>query len=181
MSRAVKASSYTLRSGVTIYPSQNEAIDKVLLNLLKKAPARFLLLTDVTGQIVSARGEQGKIDLVALGSLVAGDLAASQEIARLTGEYQDHQMVLREGQTVHTFISEAGHFLALLVQVSNEVPLGWARMLIKKSAEELAEVMEHKTPEETEWTKKASEELEPVLSDEGLSDLFSEALDDLLL
>ncbi len=172
-----KGRHHTLRSGIAIYPSQDKAINQVLADLIKKVPAHFVLLADVTGQVVSARGEQSNIDLVALGSLVAGDLAASQEIARLTGQYQDYQVVLREGPKTHTFILETGLHLALLVQVSNEVPLGWARMMIKNGARELADIVT-KQPEEAEQAK-ATEQSEQMLSQEGLSDLFSDALDDL--
>lgn len=168
---------YTLRSGITIYPSQNKAIEQVVTELIQKVPARFVLLVDVTGQVILARGEQGRVDLIALGSLVAGDLAASQEIARLTGEYQDHQMVLREGHTVHTFIAEAGIHLAFLVQISNDVPLGWARMLIQQAARQLADLLseppaEARPPAPTDLFSAA-------LGEEELSDLFSDALDEL--
>ncbi|MDQ6963699.1 MAG: hypothetical protein Q9M13_02125, partial [Mariprofundales bacterium] len=124
-----------LRSGLTIYPSQDRAIDRLLAALVQKVPARFALLADVSGQVISARGDRHSVlEPVALGSLIAGDLAASHEIARLLGEYQSYQMILREGLTAHTFILEAGAYMVLLVQVSSEVPLGWARMVIREAA-----------------------------------------------
>lgn len=171
-----KQNPYLLRSGLAILPAQQAVIEQEVTELAQKLPARLLLLTDVTGQVVLARGEQSQIDLVALGSLVAGDLAASQEIARLTGEYQDYQMILREGQTGHTFISEAGLYLALLIQLSNEVPLGWARMLIKETAHRLAEIAARSLAEAEQLQ---AEQSDPVLSQEELPDLFNNALDEL--
>jgi predicted regulator of Ras-like GTPase activity (Roadblock/LC7/MglB family) len=168
---------YTLRSGITIYPSQDKAIDQLITGLIQKVPAHFVLLVDVTGQVILAKGEQGKIDLVALGSLVAGDLAASQEIARLTGEYQDYQMVLREGHTMHTFIVEAGIHLALLVQISNDVPLGWARMLIQQAAQQLADLLSEPVVKTGQLDTSAL--LSAAFGEEELSDLFSDALDEL--
>jgi predicted regulator of Ras-like GTPase activity (Roadblock/LC7/MglB family) len=167
---------YNLRSGLTLYPAQKEAIEQLLTELVHQAPATFLMLADVTGQVVSTRGEQSGVNLVALGSLVAGDLAASHEIARLTRQYQDYQMVLREGQTTHTFICEAGHHLALLIQVSTDTPLGWARVVIHKIAHRLAEIAAT-MPKEPRQTKEISTEL----SSEALPDLFNDALDDLWL
>lgn len=169
---------YNLRSGLILYPDQQQAIEKILIDLIQQTPAHFVLVADVTGQVVSTRGEQESANLVALGSLVAGDLAASHEIARLTGQYQDHQMVLREGQTTHTFICEAGHHLALLVQVANETPLGWARVVIRQAARRLTDITT-KAPVEGDQRNIASSE--SSLGQEDLSDLFSEALDDLLL
>jgi predicted regulator of Ras-like GTPase activity (Roadblock/LC7/MglB family) len=121
-----------LRSGLVLYPTHYQTIDQILLELVQKIPARFVLLTDVTGQVVSAHGDQSQIDLVALGSLIAGDLAASQEIARLTGQYQSYQLILREGLLSHTFITEAGQQFVLFVQTPGDTPLGWARMLIRR-------------------------------------------------
>ncbi|GEM_PF-298515 len=168
---------YRLRSGLTILPSHQKDIDQLLSKLVQQLPARFVLLTDVTGQLISARGEQNKVDLVALGSLVAGDLAASQEIARLIGEHNDYQLVLREGQVSNTFICESGKYLAMMVQVSNEVPMGWARMMIQDSAHKLTNILE-KEPEKNSQVVNPME-TGPVLQEENLSDLFDNELDDL--
>ena len=167
---------YSLRSGLTIYPSQDKLISQTLIELKQKLPAHLIVLVDVTGQVVSAQGEQQNVDLVSLGSLIAGDLAASQEIARLTGQYQDNQMVLREGQNFHTFIIEAGMHLALLVQVPDSVPLGWGRMLTVKTAHRLAEIVEQPPQPHEQTTAHKTEEL---FEEEALSELFTDALDDL--
>lgn len=165
----------TLRSGLTIFPEHHQAIEVLLANLVQKIPARFALLSDVSGQLISSRGDTGRINLVALGSLVAGDLAASQEIARLIGDYQEHQMILREGQTAYTFIAAAGHYMVLLVQVSAESPLGWARMLTQEATRRLAEIIE-RTPDDG-----LPAVPETVLAEDNLSDLFNDALDELWL
>lgn len=162
---------YNLRSGLTIFSSQQETINQLLTELVQKLPAHFILLTDVTGQIVSTRGEQNQINLVALGSLVAGDLAASQEIARLTGAYQEDQLILRQGPKIHTLTIAAGHHLALFAQVPGETPLGWARLLVQKAAQRLVEIVSVAQPDQQE----AQFELE--LAEENLSDLFNDALD----
>ena len=169
-----------LRSGLTIYPSQDRAIDTVLSAMAEKIPARFILLADISGQIISVRGDRSQVsEPVALGSLVAGDLAASREIARLLGEYRSYQMILREGDAHHTFIIEAGPYMVMLVQISRDVPLGWARIIIQKSAEQLAAIVEA-TPEEL---KNEPTTPQPSLSDalggEDVAGLFGEALDSL--
>jgi predicted regulator of Ras-like GTPase activity (Roadblock/LC7/MglB family) len=160
-----------LRSGLSLYPSHYAAIDQALLDLTRRIPATLVLLADVTGQVVSARGEQGPVDLVALASLIAGDMAASQEISRLTGEYQNYQLILREGRRMHTFISEAGHYLVLLVQVTKDVPLGWARLLILEAARYLADIAAAPAA--------SSEDFQVDLQQDELPDLFSSALDEL--
>lgn len=159
-----------LRSGLTLFPAHYQVIDRLLTELIQKALANFVMLTDVTGQVVAAKGDQAQVDLIALGSLMAGDLAASQEIGRLTGEYQNYQLILREGQQIHTLISEAGSHLALLALVSQQVPLGWVRMLIRQTAQHLAEITMMPAPE--------VEPFDPDIKDD-LSRLLSDALDDI--
>lgn len=162
-----------LRSGLVLYPNQQEAIETILNDLFNQAAVRFLLLTDVTGQPISVRGEQNQMNVVAIASLVAGDLAASQEIARMTGQYADYQMVLREGQTINAFIIEVGHHMALLVQTATETPIGWARLLIQKTAQQLADIVDM-VPEAP-----VDVALKPQLDQDDLPDLFSDALDDI--
>ncbi len=131
-----------LRCGYSLSISQQQAIQQVIADLVQRLPAHFALLVDVSGQVIAfhsaSKQVASTVDQVALGALVAGDLAASQEIARLAGEYQECQMVLREGQKAHLIISEAGSRLAFLVRVSKEVPLGWARMLIREASQRFA-------------------------------------------
>ncbi len=125
------------QTGLTIYPAQWEGIDRVLSDLVAKVPARFVLLADRAGQCVSHVGAVFAPNVAALGALVAADLAASREIATIAGDYQQEQMILREGDKTHFFISEAGPSMALLVQVDNSIPLGWARLLIQEAAKQL--------------------------------------------
>lgn len=176
MNQQIEASFYHLRSGITIFPAQDEAIDLVLADLVSRVPAHFCLLTDTTGQVISAKGDRGQIDLLALGALVAGELAASQEIARLTSERQDYQMIMREGQKSHILISEAGRYLALFVQVPHHVPLGWARMLIQKAACRLADIVATLPEAETSSFMLSLEEQNelPDLIGDALKDLWME-------
>ncbi|KAA3643514.1 MAG: hypothetical protein DWQ07_23690 [Chloroflexi bacterium] len=133
---------FDLRSGVTIYPSQQKEIDQVLNDLLNDLPAHFILLADTRGQIVTIAGVRGDNSIAALGSLVAGDIAASREMARITGEYREHQTIMREGEETNMIVSEAGPHLVLLVQVLSHVPLGWSRLKMREVCERLKEILE---------------------------------------
>lgn len=163
-----------LRSGYAIFPSQALAIDHLMADLIEKLPGRFALLTDTSGQVIATQGRQttkqgSPIDPVALGALAAGDLAASQEMARITGEYQDYQLILRQGAESHILISEVGRSFVLLAQVGDEVPLGWARIHILNAARRMAEVL-LSTPEQTEPNV-------PELNVEQLGDMVNSTLD----
>ncbi|HIE55129.1 MAG TPA: hypothetical protein EYP90_08120 [Chromatiaceae bacterium] len=174
------AKKYQLRSGLFILPEHDQKFNRLLSDLLRDLPAKFIMLVDITGQVILAKGEHKDTNLVMLGSLIAGDLAASREIARLTGEYQDYQIILREGQHSHSFIVEAGNYLILLIQVDNEVLLGWARMLIIKTAQQLANVVTQTTLSAAEVADMEHEiALSLDKSEESLVDLFGDALDEM--
>lgn len=134
-------STVDLPNRIMIYPSQDRAIDRILRNLMDSCPAQYALIAEVSGQLVYVSGERNFADPVVLASLVAGDMAASQEITRVTGQYQHFQFVLREGLISNTYIAEAGEHLILFVQVKKDVPLGWARMVINEASHKLAEIM----------------------------------------
>lgn len=158
-----------LRVGVVIYPEQEQQIDAVMGELQERLPAQFILLADASGQLVSFVGERISGDLTALASLIAGDLAASQEIARLTAHYEAFQLVLREGKEANTFLIEAGKSLVMFVQVAADVPLGWARIMIRDAGGSIGRIVA------------SPPEFMPVidLGERPLSDAVEDALDDL--
>jgi predicted regulator of Ras-like GTPase activity (Roadblock/LC7/MglB family) len=160
------------RSGFSLTVNQISYIERDLRRLFEMIPAKYILLVDTSGQFVTSVGENSKIDSAVMGSLIAADLAASQEIALLTEEYQDYQMVLREGKRTNIIISEAGKHLILLVLFSRETPLGWARKLIQKSSSSISEIT--LTPQQETNTINTLEENK---SGGDLPELFNNALD----
>ena len=161
--------SVELPRGLSLSSSQDKIINRILGDLLEKCPAQFILLAELSGQIISVQGETGKTGLVALGALVAGDLAASQEIARLTDQYQHAQLIFREGPETTSFISEAGDRMVLFMRIHKEVPMGWARLIILEASRKLAEV--------TSIPPGEVEKIDLQLSDEKLDTLIGDGLD----
>ena len=119
---------------ISVSVEQVNALDALLNDYLAKIPARSILLIDTAGQIVTSCGNLQNADLVTFGTLSAGYLAASQEIARISGEYQEFQMVIREGSRINNFLTDAGAHLALTFNIEVSVPLGWARLNILQAA-----------------------------------------------
>lgn len=161
-----------LRSGFSLSVHQISLIESELRHLFEMIPAKYILLVDTSGQYVTSVGEKCGVDPAIMGSLIAADLAASQEIARLTEEYQDYQMVLREGKKTHIIITEAGKQLILLVLFTKETPLGWARKLIQKSSATIFEYTNIPQP-----TTKMIRSSEDTNSGGDLPELFNNALD----
>jgi hypothetical protein len=159
------------RSGLAVTATQQRVIEDILKNTLENIPAKFILLVDSSGQIVNIVGDTGSIETSALGSLIAADIAASQEITRLIGEEQNFPMVLREGERFHLIIEEAGPTMSFITLFSRDVPIGWARNLIQTCSDKISQaaaVMENSQP-----APKAG----PV--NDAFKDLFNTALDDI--
>lgn len=163
-------SSY-ISGGIAIHPEQMNLIRALLSDLNRRTPAQFSLVVDAAGQSIACEGEIGQVNIVTLAALVASDLAASQEIARLTGELDNYQLVLREGKRTHTLISEAGPHLIVFAQIQSNVSLGWARTTIRETARKLLQIIS--TPIEEEPN------VDLNLQPKSVFDHFSRALDDL--
>lgn len=136
---------------VSVTPVQQSSIEKIAAHLKTQTPARFILVADRNGHVLVFSGD-GLPDagLAELAALLAGDLAASQEIARLTGVFQQKQLILREGEKQNTFLCEAGSDLVLFMQTDAEVPLGWARLLVLEAGDKLAAMqLRHDNDEDT--------------------------------
>jgi hypothetical protein len=160
------------RTGLILTSQQIQKMQQELDYLLERIPAKLAILVDISGQLVTLSGEMIQYDFAALGSLIAGELAASQETARILGDAQDFRLILREGDRTNLVIAQSGQFLTFMVLYTKEVPIGWARKLIQQTATKLLEISL----------------LEPSRDDKTINneipnnfpDLFNDALDDLL-
>ncbi len=152
----------------TVMPAQDQAMERIVKELLLLCPAQFALVVERSGFLLMSAGQSRVVDLSALASLVAGDMAASQEIARRTGQFQGCQLTLREGPEANTFLAEAGPDLILFAQISKDVPIGWARLLIQESGRQLSQVLTT-SPDEVD-------KLDLGLKEDKLAAWFDEAM-----
>jgi len=169
MEKSNSEPSIEMPRGLQLSPSQEKLIQRILDRVLVTCPAQFILLAEISGQLISVHGEKGNTDPGALGALVAGDLSASQEMARITGQYQHAQLILREGSDTTTFISEVGEKMVLYMRINKEEPLGWARLMILQACHALLEVISAPAQD--------VEKLELDLSEEQLNTLIEDGLD----
>ncbi len=164
--------SHYLSTGLMLFSRHAQAIDRVLEDLRRKVPAKLAMIVSRDGQFVSASREGGRdLDLVALGSLIAGDLAASQRIAELTGIYEEHQVVLREGRDGLVLVSDAGPHLVLFILAPGHVPVGWLRLLGLEAGRLLAQI--------AATTSAGQVPADVHLDEKSLADQFDQALGDL--
>lgn len=119
----------------------NKAIDrieKVLDELIGKTRATYVLLTDVSGQLVSSRGRTGSTKVVELAALAASNLAATSEMARLIGEERPFHLLFHEGDKSNIYLSQVADSFLLAVVFSTTVQIGLVRLFSKRATDELA-------------------------------------------
>ena len=71
---------------VILTAQQFDQITKVLTELAAKTKASTILLADISGQLITQRGNTEDINTAILSALAASDFAATSEMAKLVGE-----------------------------------------------------------------------------------------------
>jgi predicted regulator of Ras-like GTPase activity (Roadblock/LC7/MglB family) len=114
-------------------------ITQIIEKLKEDAAAKIVFLVDKNGQQIAACGELGAIDTTSLASLTAGNVAATDGLAKLIGE-KEFSILFHEGEKDNLHISIVGKRGILVVIFDNRSTLGLVRLRVKKSSIELEEV-----------------------------------------
>ena len=77
---------FTVPRAVTFSAEQLERVEACLDEFARDTGVLNILLTDITGQLITFRGRIGKRKAEALAALVAGSHAASAEFIKLLGK-----------------------------------------------------------------------------------------------
>lgn len=116
---------------------QIERITKVLDELQSKTRANYAFLADISGQLIQVRGRISSTDMVALAALIAGNIAATSEIARRIGEPSKFRVLLHEGDSNNIYLSQVGDSFLLAVVFASNIQIGLVRLFGKRAADEL--------------------------------------------
>ncbi len=154
---------------VILNGKQYEAITKVLSELATKTKASAILFADMSGQLISQRGNTEDMNTTVLSALAASDFAATSEMAKLVGEEAKFKLLFHEGEKRNVYLSNVGDDFFLVVVFDVSVTLGLIRIYTKKAIEDLLSALEEQG-EEGETTEK--------MIDDDFSSLLGDALDD---
>jgi predicted regulator of Ras-like GTPase activity (Roadblock/LC7/MglB family) len=129
---------------------QAEAIDRYLDRMASRSNARCIILADVTGQLIAERGQTRLMNTQVLTALAAGELVATQELARLVGERARFKLLLNEGENLNVYLSDVAEQLLLVIVSDNDTPIGLVRLVLKQAVEELTPILMQPTSTVTE-------------------------------
>jgi predicted regulator of Ras-like GTPase activity (Roadblock/LC7/MglB family) len=133
---------------IILTAKQFDEITKVLTELASKTKASTILLADISGQLITQRGNTEDINTQILSALAASDFAATSEMAKLVGEDAKFKLLFHEGEKRNVYLSNVGDSFFLVVVFDVSVTLGLVRIYTKKAIQSLIEVFETTEPGE---------------------------------
>ncbi|WP_053766884.1 roadblock/LC7 domain-containing protein, partial [Thermus aquaticus] len=129
---------------LVLYGALYERAMGVLKEPLREPGARSALFIARKGFALphkEALGAPNPPPLDSLATLVAGNAAATQALAKLLGEAR-FQEVVHQGEHMGLYVDEAGEHALLLLVFDENAPLGKVKLHGKRAAETLARIAE---------------------------------------
>lgn len=160
---------------LVMYEEEYLQLKDTLSRLQIDSNAKIVFLVDKNGQQIAAMGDMKGLDATSLASLTAGNVAATDGLAKLIGE-KEFSILFHEGERDNIHISLVAQRVILVVIFDERSSLGLVRLRVKRASQELERVFE-------EIVRKAEAELgnpdrfdSPFaeITDEDIDSLFSE-------
>jgi predicted regulator of Ras-like GTPase activity (Roadblock/LC7/MglB family) len=164
----------TTRDGITFFgPTDVARLDMLMSGFLGETRARYVLLVDRSGQLLTAAGDVGSLDQVTFASLVAGDFAASDQLAALLGE-SEFSSLYHQGEGRAMFLADVGGWAILAALFDGRTTLGMVRLkskaVVPRFARLFAELaargpMRPTSELQNEWVAEAENHVDRLFSD----------------
>lgn len=130
-----------MNSPMVIYEDEFHQITDVCERLNLDANAKAVFLIDKNGQLILAAGNYAHLDTTALASLTAGNIAATDGLAKLIGE-REFSILFHEGEHDSLHISLVASQVILVVMFGEETSVGLVRLRVRKATEELTRIVQ---------------------------------------
>jgi predicted regulator of Ras-like GTPase activity (Roadblock/LC7/MglB family) len=161
---------------LVLYDDEFRKIKDSLSRLASDANANVVFLVDKNGQQIAAVGDLTTLDTTSLASLTAGNVAATDGLARLIGE-KEFSILFHEGERDNIHISIVAQRVILVVIFDERTSLGLVRLRVRRAMSELEKIFE-------DIARKAEKEKQAItadfdspfaeITDEDIDRLFSE-------
>ena len=128
-------------SDLVLLESDHARLVAVLERLRQDSNSKLVFLLDKNGQQMALSGNVDSIDTTSLASLTAGNVAATDGLAKLVGE-REFSILFHEGEHDNLHINVVGGQAILLVLFDLRSSLGLVRLRVKKSTIELGAILD---------------------------------------
>ena len=163
-------------SDMIMYEEEYQRIKAIISKLRLESNAKLVFLVDKNGQQIAAQGDLENLDATSLASLTAGNVAATDGLAKLIGE-KEFSILFHEGEKDNIHISIVAQRVILVVIFDNRSSLGLVRLRVKKASSELTEVFERVVKKincERESGRLDMESPFAQITDDDIDNLFSQ-------
>lgn len=157
-----------------LFEEDHDALHKSIIKLCAESESKAVFLIDKNGQQLTAAGEFEGLDTTSLASLTAGNVAATDGLAKLLGE-SGFTILFHEGKRDNIHISMVGDVAILVVIFDQRTSVGMVRLRVKQATVNLEEVLERAIRRQSEDRAQAGGKERPRLAeitDEDIENLF---------
>lgn len=126
---------------LVMFEEEYNQLQEIISRLQVDSSSKVVFLVDKNGQQIAAAGEVRSIDATSLASLTAGNVAATDGLAKLIGE-KEFSLLFHEGEKDNLHISIVGKRGILVVIFDQNSSLALVRLRVKKASRELQEIFE---------------------------------------
>ena len=154
-----------------MYEEEYRKIQATIDQLQLDARAKIVFVVDKNGQQIAAAGEIASVDATSLASLTAGNVAATDGLAKLIGE-KEFSILFHEGEKDNIHISIVANRVILVVIFDDRSSLGLVRLRVKKTSQDLTEIF-------TDLMNKAQSQEMPTEMEAAFSEITDDDIDNL--
>ncbi|MEA2599647.1 MAG: hypothetical protein QOF89_639 [Acidobacteriota bacterium] len=158
-----------------LYEEEFKHLEEALRRLRQEANAKAVFLIDKNGQQIASAGEVEQFDTTSLASLTAGNVAATDGLAKLIGE-REFSVLFHEGQQDHIHISIVAKRAILVVIFDDRSSLGLVRLRVKRANVDLEKIFEVMLQKGERGPQGAAAHASPFseITDDDIDALFGE-------
>ncbi len=158
-----------------LHEEEFQKITGLAERLIRDANARYVSLIDRNGQPLAWAGSLADVDRTALASLAAGNVAATEGLAKMIGE-RSFSSMYHEGEQDHLYLSAVGEVGILLVAFDERSSLGLVRLRVRQIAPEMDAVFEEMLAKSKSTSGQGGGAGSPFaeITDEDIDSLFSD-------
>ena len=156
-----------------LYEDEFRQLEDALRRLRQESNAKAVFLIDKNGQQIASAGEIEQFDTTSLASLTAGNVAATDGLAKLIGE-REFSVLFHEGQQDHIHISIVGRRAILVVIFNDRSSLGLVRLRVKRASGDMERIFENMVKKGEAGERGGDASPFSEITEEDIDALFSE-------
>ena len=161
-------------SDLILFEEEYKRLSDAMTRLQRDASAISAFMIDRSGQPITSAGDVSDVDATSLASLTAGNVAATEGLAKLIGE-RHFNSLFHEGETKNIHMTLVAGKVILVIVFDEKSSLGLVRLRVRKAAAEFTRILEAVANKASnEETKQGFESPFAEITDDDIDNLFAD-------